>query len=381
MALAALAWGLTALAVVVYSVWKPHHHTLFDLYADASRSWWAGRDLYADGTASEFRYSPLFAVAFTPFALVEPPWGGSVWKAFGIACYLAALMAFGRRVLGLGPGSERLSWLLVVALPLSAISLFNGQANLVVMALVLLALCGVGGARPGRAAVWLAAAALVKGYPLVLVLLLSAVVSLGLLWRTALALVAGLALPLLTVPFPRGLLETQAWVALLHDTTGVRKPGYRSFDQLCRVVGFPLSPEAHLVIALITGALTLWLCLAFSRRHEEKGATVVYTLQLWAVWTVLFGPAAEAATYVLLAPGLAWALVEAFHRPGSRAERTLLVTSALLIGPLATDLFGGPVRRFAVDHGGLPLGGLLFLAWLASRPWSAPRLDGGAHSV
>jgi len=40
-----------------------------------------------------------------------------------------------------------------------------------------------------------------------------------------------------------------------------------------------------------------------------------------------------------------------------------------MMGPLVTDLFGGTVRNFAVDHGSQPLGALLLLGCLASQTW------------
>jgi hypothetical protein len=87
----------------------------------------------------------------------------------------------------------------------------------------------------------------------------------------------------------------------------------------------------------------------------------------FACWTVLFGPTTEAATYAVIAPAIAWCVLDAFSRPTSRTTRSLLMASLLMMGPLATDLFGSATRVFATSKGCLPLGALLFLGYLLAE--------------
>jgi hypothetical protein len=113
---------------------------------------------------------------------------------------------------------------------------------------------------------------------------------------------------------------------------------------------------------------------------------------LFGTWVVLFGPATESCTYVIIAPFVAWLLADAIERlivsparePNGR-ERTgrcvlsgwfavVVLTAALVLsGPTGTDLFGSGVRKFTNTHGIQQIGGLLLLGYLlvaASRPLS-----------
>jgi hypothetical protein len=108
----------------------------------------------------------------------------------------------------------------------------------------------------------------------------------------------------------------------------------------------------------------------------------------FSLWVVLFGPATEACTYVVAAPVIAWALVEAWHRRSPWFERAVLVSSMLMMGPMVTDMFGKTIRNFSNEHGSQPIGGLLLLGWLvvewrrrmgALHDDQCPPLSAGVH--
>jgi hypothetical protein len=65
-------WAGLVLGIAIHGFFYPRAHTVFDIYAPASRQWWAGENLYLPG-ADYYRYSPLFAIAITPFT--PPAWG------------------------------------------------------------------------------------------------------------------------------------------------------------------------------------------------------------------------------------------------------------------------------------------------------------------
>src|SRR5262249_30273950 len=81
------------------------------------------------------------------------------------------------------------------------------------------------------------------------------------------------------------------------------------------------------------------------------------------------GPATESCTYVVMAPAIAWALVDAFQRRTWTITKVWLIASLLLMGPLVTDLFGPTIRNYANEHGSQPIGALLFLGYLLSPTW------------
>jgi hypothetical protein len=96
---------------------------------------------------------------------------------------------------------------------------------------------------------------------------------------------------------------------------------------------------------------------------------------------VLFGPATESCTYVVIAPAVAWILLDAFGRPGSWGIRSLGIACLFFMGLFVTDLFGSRMRNYATDHGSQPIGAILFAALLlwqlagqgqTKRPISSP---------
>jgi hypothetical protein len=117
-------------------------------------------------------------------------------------------------------------------------------------------------------------------------------------------------------------------------------------------------------MGLAAGALALALCRLRARRSPDVRDHLVHVLMLFSAWVVLFGPATEACTYAVIAPAIAWALIEAFGRPGTWGRRVVLIASLLLMGPVATDMFGSTVRLLANHYGSQPVGGLLFLIYL-----------------
>jgi hypothetical protein len=52
-------------------------------------------------------------------------------------------------------------------------------------------------------------------------------------------------------------------------------------------------------------------------------------LSLAALWMMLLGPATESSTYLILAPTLAWIVVDAWHTPSFRFEFVVLGASLL----------------------------------------------------
>jgi len=97
-------------------------------------------------------------------------------------------------------------------------------------------------------------------------------------------------------------------------------------------------------------------------------------LDLGCCWMVLLGPATESCTYILLAPALAWSLLETARTPRARWSFGLV---ALAAGVLWTCCVAGwfPFGKALRAVGLQPLGGLLLLAGLSVRLWSGPDLS------
>ena len=160
----------------------PTRQTVHLNYTKAGQHWLKGTDAYElkydehgkviPGMGS-YRYSPLFAAVIAPVAMLPDPWGGLVWRLVNYVAYLAALVYFFREVV---PGANLMTvqqqaawWLLLI--PLSLPSMNNGQANVLMLALMLAAAAAVMREHWNLAALALAGAFYLKLYPLAVAML------------------------------------------------------------------------------------------------------------------------------------------------------------------------------------------------------------------
>src|SRR5437763_9457586 len=127
---ACLGWLGLAAAFAVLAFFHPNSHTVYPIYAPAPRRWWLGLDIYVR-LIDYYRYSPLFAILLTPFAVLPDCWGGALWKAFNIGVYALGLGSAVRHLLPAQLSRNQRAALFVLALPLSFHSMYNGQANLI----------------------------------------------------------------------------------------------------------------------------------------------------------------------------------------------------------------------------------------------------------
>src|SRR5207237_9491226 len=127
-----------------------------------------------------YRYSPLVAVCFAPFSLLPDATGAVLWRLLNVGVFIVALAWWSESVLP-GPLTRRQRVVLfLLVLPLAVGNLNNGQSNLLVLGLILMAVAALANAggpvtdswRFALAAVCLALASLFKIYPIAIGLLL-----------------------------------------------------------------------------------------------------------------------------------------------------------------------------------------------------------------
>jgi hypothetical protein len=368
-ALTVVVWSALVTGIAVHAFFHPATHTVYDIYGPAARSWWAGRDLYVR-TTDYFRYSPLVAVAFTPFAVLPDECGGALWKIVNCLIFAAGLWAWIRRLLPRDLTSTEIAVLFLLVLPASLHSMYIGQANMMMLGAILLALSAVADGRWNWSAAWLAWATLIKGYPLALAMLLAVLYPKRFPLRFIAALSIGLLLPFL-VQRP-AVVTTQyvSWVKHLQDSTVLMHDRSRSLDYLLETCQLSLPARAFTVAGVVAGLLVLGAVLMIFREDAAESTLNLHRMFAWFVtWLILFGPAMEACTYAVMSPAIAWAIVDNWRRRGGWFPRLVLSTSLLLTGPVATDAFGSTVRRYANAHAFQPLGAVFFLAYLVFELW------------
>jgi hypothetical protein len=319
-AVALAAWAVVTAGCCVRAVLGGGRNSVYPIFDAAGHNWLAGADLYAD-REEPYRYSPLATAALVPFAVLPRPLGEVLWRVANAAACLVGLLCWAAAVRG-WPARAR-GLFLLLALPLSVGSVSNGQSNPLLLGLVLGAGAAAASGRWGLAALCAALACHLKAYPLALGLLLAALYPRRFGWRFALLLAAGAALPLL-LQRPGYVVEQYgAWLRLLgaEDRQHLAPEfSYRDVRLPCRVWLAPLAPAAFVALQLAAGAALLALCAAGRRAGLPHARLLERAVWLSCCWMTVLGPATESATYILLAPALAAALLDAWGLSGSRGS-------------------------------------------------------------
>jgi hypothetical protein len=388
---ALLLWALALAIICVRSMVSSRSHSLYPIFANAARNWMAQSDLYTVGPGPEggldcYRYSPLVAAALTPFSLLPDALGGILWRLLNAGALVAALAWWSRTALPQPLNAAQRGSLFLLVLPFAIGSLNNGQANPLVLALVLAAVTGAWQERWNLASVCLAGACLLKIYPIAIGLLLLVLYPRALAGRLILALAAGLVLPFLLQEPAYVANQYGCWVeAVRNDDRSSFAPalGYKDLQLLSRVWLTPLSNRAYQAIEILAGVGMALLCwrrardLSFRalsagsgdprRAVDARRVLLTFLLGLGCCWMTLFGPATESCTYILVGPVLAWSVLEARLNDRPLWLRTLFgVSYGLLLTASMSCWFPGgrALRALGIQ----PLAALLLLVGLLTNP-------------
>jgi alpha-1,2-mannosyltransferase len=413
-------WACLAVAVCVKTATCSNPHSVYPQFAASSHHWWADESLYADYWETEqidgYRYSPAFAVAFTPLAYL-PAWlGAMIWNMAGIVLLICALHVLVRDVL---PGEwppPREGHFLALTLAGSAVGIWSGQSNAVITAAILLALAAIVRQRWWAAAMLLAVPVFIKIWPLAIVMLLVVFWPRQLAWRFAVACAVLALIPFFTRPPEKVAWQYHQWYASLTGPLQGRWDGYRDawtiWEQLSPPADHPgdgappdanvtfwrqLLPPVNRHVYMALQLATAWAVLAWcwwqrgrlrsvsdgadilvcheqsSRHggqeclpHPDRGLAtkhlLILILSIWASWQLLFGPGTEQLTYGIIAPSAAWAVMVSF---AEKRARWLTVTACAMLALLPSgDIEKAAIQAFPAGKILLPVGVVLFVVWL-----------------
>jgi hypothetical protein len=350
---------------------------VYPIFANAARKWLAGQDLYR-GPGEPYRYSPLAAVALVPLSGLPDRLGGIVWRLLNAGVLLGGLAWWCRAVLALTHRQRALFFLLV--LPLSVGSLNNGQSNPLLLGLLLIGGAAAATERWNLVGGCLAFACLVKLYPVAVALLLAAGYPRRLAGRLTGALALGLALPFLLGPPAYVTAQYADWLHRLVTEDRQTWPvsgGYRDLRMLFRLWAVPLGPRTFLAIQLLAAGGIAALCLARRRGERPDRRFLIGVLSLGCCWMTVLGPATESCTYMLLAPALAGAVIEAWQgRPRWAGRGVVLASYGLFL--VSQVMLWFPWGSGFTNLGSQPFAGLLLFGYLlaALRPTAQDGGDG-----
>lgn len=367
-------WIGTLLFICIRSLLLPNAKTVYPIWSSTSRVWWSGGELYAPyrdvSLPDGFRYSPTFPILTTPFAYLSDTVGGVFWRCCCTLLYALAVSSWIRAVVPVPLSREQKAFLFFLLLPLSIQSLGNGQANFLVISLLLLTIVAVKNGRWNWASSLVALAFACKLYPLALGLLLVVLYPKPLWWRVPAAMLTVLAVPFLTHQPAYVLDQYHKWylVLLTDDRSASASDNmYRDLWLLIRNLKVPIARLTYEGVQVLSGAAVALLCWGRQRSGWPERQLLNSTLALGTVWMMLLGPATESCTFILLAPSLAWSFVEVRCARGWRWRRGFLFASG---GLFLLAVLAGAFPNAAQLHalGMHPLGTLCYLFYLLTEP-------------
>jgi hypothetical protein len=318
--LAVALWAAACVGVCALFVGGGHGHSVYPIFVGAARHWLAGADLYQP-CAEPYRYSPLVALLFVPFSLLPDAAGEVLWRGLNVAVFLGALAWWCRAVLPGALTRRQFAAIFLLVLPLALGNVHNGQSNILVLGLLLAAVAALGTAhesgtarrRCALAGACIALACLFKVYPLAVGLLLTAVHPRRFGRWLLPALVVGVLLPFLLQEPSYVLQQYAGWLHHLQSSDRSVMPVelcYRDLQLVFRVCGAPLAGRTYLEIQLLAAGTLAAVCVAGRCLGWPQRRLLPLLTALVCCWMTVFGPATESATYVLLAPTAAWAVLE-----------------------------------------------------------------------
>ncbi len=376
-AIAIALWSIALLVICVRLIVKPDHN-IFGTYMRAGAAWVQGGHIYSVDQGRGFVYSPLIAAFFAPFSTLPVAIANMLWRLLNAGVFVGAVWRWLEA--GIQPTLPRARWSLVflLLLPLSLGNFSNGQANPLVIGLLMF---GVLGARSGRwflAALCVALAAYFKIYPLAVGLLICLIHPRQFPLRLLLALALLAALTFLCQHPAYVLVQYRSWIAtrsvdnrLLYDNAIAP----HDLWLVIRTLRLPVSAGAYQAIQLLGAAAVAGLCFRGRLMRWSEDRLLLTLFCLACCWMILLGPATESPTYILICPAVVLSWVGSLQEPSMEVwlRRTLLASLTLfLLGFLINSL----IRQkdwFAFVQ---PVGALAFTlfatAWLLNgKYWSA----------
>jgi alpha-1,2-mannosyltransferase len=362
-------WSAVLIAICIRVGLAVQHHNVFTDYADAGRKWIAAEPLYS--YTRGFVYSPLIAALFSPWALL-PDWlGAIIWRLLTTAIFVVGIFYWLKEELEIPRSNYWLVFLLI--LPLSIGNFNNGQVNPLIIGLLMVAIVAARQSQWTISVVCLSLCAYLKIYPLAVGLLLLLVYPRQIGWRLALALFLMGALSFFLQQPAYVLDQYKRWIGT--RATDDRRMNMdiapRDFAMLLRAIHIDLSSRTFLVLQLSAAVAAAAVCIYGRLKKWSKECLLLAVLNLGTCWMLLFGPATEDATYVMIAPPLALALVRT-QKTSSRMKFLLYLSYLVLLTGFSISSFLR-LKKNPYNMSVQPLSALLFLIYTLIWLFISPR--------
>jgi hypothetical protein len=317
---------------------EPGARSVYPIFRHAGQSWLDRADLYPVTQQPPgyplFRYSPPVAIAFIPSTLLPIKSGDLAWRGLNAIVLLGGLAWAIRRLPDQPLSMAQAAAVFLLLLPAGPGGFGNGQCNAMVIGFVLMGFAAAVERRFTLSAIVLAAATLLKLYPVAPALLLAALYPRQLAPRYILAVGFGLALPFVMADPEYVARQYQLWAHYFVNEDRSDWPAEAANIDLQSVISYwitPISTATYRVIEAIGGLVFAGLTLVAARRLGSADRAAWPALALGSVWMTTLGPATESPTYLLIAPATALAVVVTCRRtPADKVGRALTSIAWLL---------------------------------------------------
>lgn len=369
--LAIVGWVVLCVVIVAMFIAKPQKVTGFAPYLRGADQWLEGKDMYSYKPNKGFVYSPLAAVFFSAFTFVHPAVANVAWRLLSVATLLGGVWS----AIRFGPfdriPAQLRGLVYLLLLPLSLSNIDSGQANPIVIGLILGGMAAACRERWTLCAILIACAVHWKIYPLVAGMLLLVVSPVRFGWRFILALALMAAAPFLFQSSGYVIEQYQEWIKTrTADNRLAYKIEIAPLDLwllLVRVMHLPISELAYNGLRAVTGAGIAAFCLMGRLRAWPNERLYGGMFAFVCAWMVLLGPASEWLTYLLLAPAAAFAVVDVLSNPTRPWVRWMAFAAYgfLLLAVLRVGFL--PKVQWPWLLAIQPVGGLFFAAYAIGR--------------
>jgi hypothetical protein len=331
-----IVWTAALVILILRPLLLSHRGTSYDTYQFAGSHWLQGENIYSHWMG--FVYSPVVAAFFAPFAYLPSPLANILWRILNAAFLLGGLAAILKTNLFPGIKQSNFGLLYILLVPLAVGNIDISQANPLVEGLLLLAIAAVYAERWNSAALCVAIATCFKIYPIAVGLLICLIAPKRFSWRMLIALLLLLVIPFLFQHWSYVSNQYNAWIATRASDDRRQWPIEKLPLDLWFLIhwvgGLPIPPKIYSLIQLGTAGALAFFCAVQTWRGWAKNRVLIGLFCLVSIWMTLCGPATESYTYLILAPAVILALVQAFDAD-QPVELRALVSAAFILQLLA----------------------------------------------
>ncbi|MDB4974452.1 MAG: hypothetical protein JWN48_2793 [Myxococcaceae bacterium] len=314
-------WCCVFLVPAVQLLRGRSHAIPYGVYVTAGAHWLARAPLYDLSNIDGFQYFPQAALIFSPLPWLGSPLGDLLFRALGWSTYAWGMFRLARK---LNPQNSELAFMLATLLAVgpAVANLVNGQANLLVAALVLHVNAALIERRWWQVSALLAFGIALK--PLMVVpLLLTAALYRPTRWRLVSTLMLVIAVPWLFRDHTYVLAQYRGCLAKLRLCADPDRL-FEDLRGLLASVGVSLTARTYTGLRMLAALGVLgfgrWTC---ARLDEPRAAIVICALS--GSYLMLFNPRTLSSSYVL--PGAFVALLAAESALTRRWKPTVALVS------------------------------------------------------